>query len=79
MRVSICEDHALLREGLVRLLEAHECEVLSATADADAFLASLAEARPDVCVLDVRLPPGSATRACGRRWRRGGATRGCRS
>ena len=58
MRVSVCEDHALLREGLVRLLEAHECEVLSATADATAFLASLEAGRPDVCVLDVRLPPG---------------------
>ncbi|MGE0067405.1 MAG: response regulator [Solirubrobacterales bacterium] len=58
MRVSVCEDHALLREGLVRLLEAHQCEVLSASADADAFLASLEEALPDVCVLDVRLPPG---------------------
>jgi DNA-binding NarL/FixJ family response regulator len=58
MRVSVCEDHALLREGLVRLLEAHECEVLSATADAEAFLAALEEQRPDVCVLDVRLPPG---------------------
>jgi DNA-binding NarL/FixJ family response regulator len=58
VRVSICEDHALLREGLVRLLEAHECEVLSATEDAEAFLASLEDGRPDVCVLDVRLPPG---------------------
>lgn len=58
MRVSICEDHALLREGLVRLLEAHGCEVLSASADAESFLAGLAEGLPDVCVLDVRLPPG---------------------
>ena len=58
MRVSICEDHALLREGLVRLLEAHECEVLSASADAESFLSSLEADRPDVCVLDVRLPPG---------------------
>lgn len=58
MRVSVCEDHALLREGLVRLLEAHECEVLAATADAEAFLAALEQGRPDVCVLDVRLPPG---------------------
>ncbi len=58
MRVSICEDHALLREGLVRLLEAHECEVLAATADAEAFLAGLEDGLPDVCVVDVRLPPG---------------------
>lgn len=58
MRVSVCEDHALLREGIVRLLAAHDCEVLSATADAEAFLASLEDGLPDVCVLDVRLPPG---------------------
>ncbi len=58
MRVSICEDHALLREGLVRLLEAHDCEVLAATEDAAGFLAALEQGRPDVCVLDVRLPPG---------------------
>ncbi len=58
MRVVVCEDSALLRDGLVRLLEAHECEVLAAVADAEAFLAAVAADRPDVCVLDVRLPPG---------------------
>lgn len=58
MRVIVCEDSALLRDGLVRLLEAHDCEVSAAVADADAFLAALEEERPDVCVLDVRLPPG---------------------
>jgi len=58
VRVIVCEDSALLRDGLVRLLEAHDCEVSAAVADADAFLAALEEERPDVCVLDVRLPPG---------------------
>ncbi|HSS34145.1 MAG TPA: response regulator transcription factor [Solirubrobacterales bacterium] len=58
MRVIVCEDSALLRDGIVRLLEAHECEVSAAVADADAFLAALETDRPDVCVLDVRLPPG---------------------
>ena len=58
MRVVVCEDSALLRDGLVRLLEAHECEVLAAVADADAFLTAVETDRPDVCVLDVRLPPG---------------------
>ena len=58
MRVIVCEDSALLRDGIVRLLEAHECEVTAAVADADAFLAALEAERPDVCVLDVRLPPG---------------------
>jgi len=58
MRVVVCEDSALLRDGLVRLLEAHECEVLAAVADAEAFLTAVETDRPDVCVLDVRLPPG---------------------
>jgi len=58
VRVIVCEDSALLRDGLVRLMEAHDCEVSAAVADADAFLAALEEERPDVCVLDVRLPPG---------------------
>ena len=57
MRVIVCEDSALLRDGLVRLLQAHDCEVVAAVADADAFLAALERERPDVCVLDVRLPP----------------------
>jgi DNA-binding NarL/FixJ family response regulator len=58
VRVAVCEDSALLRDGLVRLLEAHDCEVSAAVADAEAFLAAVAADRPDVCVLDVRLPPG---------------------
>jgi DNA-binding NarL/FixJ family response regulator len=59
VRVAVCEDSALLRDGLVRLLQAHGCEVSAAVADADAFLAALEEEElPDVCVLDVRLPPG---------------------
>jgi DNA-binding NarL/FixJ family response regulator len=57
VRVVVCEDSALLRDGLVRLLQAHECEVVAAVADAEAFLAALGADLPDVCVLDVRLPP----------------------
>ncbi|MGE5408999.1 MAG: response regulator [Syntrophothermus sp.] len=58
MRVVVCEDSALLRDGLVRLLEAHGCEVTAAVADAGSFLAALESGLPSVCVLDVRLPPG---------------------
>jgi DNA-binding NarL/FixJ family response regulator len=58
VRVVLCEDSVLLRDGLTRLLEAHECEVIAALGDADSFLAALESGRPDVCVLDVRLPPG---------------------
>jgi DNA-binding NarL/FixJ family response regulator len=58
VRVVLCEDHALLRAGLERLLESHGCAVAASVADAEAFLAALEEGLPDVCVVDVRLPPG---------------------
>jgi DNA-binding NarL/FixJ family response regulator len=57
VRVVIAEDLFLLREGLVRLLEAHDFEIAAAVDDAPALLAALLEHRPDVAVVDVRLPP----------------------
>ncbi|WP_235735749.1 LuxR C-terminal-related transcriptional regulator [Nocardioides alcanivorans] len=57
MRVVIAEDDALLREGLVLLLENEGIEVVQAADNADDVLARLTELRPDVAVLDVRLPP----------------------
>jgi DNA-binding NarL/FixJ family response regulator len=58
VRVVIAEDLALLRDGLTRLLRDSGLDVVAAVADADAFLAAVEEQRPDVCVVDVRLPPG---------------------
>jgi len=57
MRVAIADDHVLLREGLARLLAEARMDVVSQSGDADALLASLARTRPDVVVLDIRLPP----------------------
>ena len=57
MRVVIAEDLALLRDGLTRLLEDNGCEVVAAVGDAEAFLEAVERERPDVCVVDVRLPP----------------------
>ena len=57
MRVVICEDLALLRDGLKRLLDANGMEVVAAVADGDQFVAAAAGHKPDVCVVDVRLPP----------------------
>ncbi len=57
MRVVIAEDLALLRDGLIRLLRDTGFEVAAAVEDGDAFLAAVEEHRPDVCVVDVRLPP----------------------
>jgi len=57
MRVVIAEDSALLREGLVRLLEDRGYEVAAAVGDASALLAAVAQHHPDVVVTDIRMPP----------------------
>jgi DNA-binding NarL/FixJ family response regulator len=57
MRVVIAEDAALFREGLVRLLEDRGHEVCAAVADGDALLAAATQHRPDVAVVDIRMPP----------------------
>ncbi|WP_027347153.1 response regulator transcription factor [Hamadaea tsunoensis] len=57
MRVVIGEDSVLLREGLVRLLAAGGFEVVAAAGDAEEFLKAVGEHRPDVVVVDVRMPP----------------------
>jgi DNA-binding NarL/FixJ family response regulator len=57
VRVVIAEDLALLRDGLIRLLRDTGFEVAAAVDHPDAFLEAVEEHRPDVCVVDVRLPP----------------------
>ena len=57
MRVVIAEDAALMREGLIRLLEDRGHQVCAAVGDGDALLAAVAEHRPDVAVVDIRMPP----------------------
>jgi DNA-binding NarL/FixJ family response regulator len=57
LRVVIAEDLALLRDGLIRILEAFDCDVLEAVDNGPALLPALLRHRPDVAVVDVRLPP----------------------
>jgi DNA-binding NarL/FixJ family response regulator len=57
VRVVIAEDLALLREGLVRLLEDAGHEVVAAVEDGSALVRVAVTERPDVAVVDVRLPP----------------------
>ena len=57
MRVVLAEDLALLRDGLVRLLTAFDFEVVEAVDNGPALLRALTGHRPDVAVVDVRLPP----------------------
>jgi DNA-binding NarL/FixJ family response regulator len=56
-RVVLGEDNHLLRDGLVHLLRAHDFDVVAAVASGPELLAALLEHRPDVSVIDVRLPP----------------------
>ena len=57
MRVVIAEDNALLREGLILLLTSAGHEVMAAARAEPEILPALLEHRPDVAVLDVRMPP----------------------
>jgi DNA-binding NarL/FixJ family response regulator len=57
LRVVIAEDAAILRQGLVRLIEDSGHQVCAAVGDGEALAAAVAEHRPDVAVVDVRMPP----------------------
>ncbi|WP_395103659.1 LuxR C-terminal-related transcriptional regulator [Actinomadura sp. SCN-SB] len=57
MRVVLAEDLALLREGLVSMLEAHGFEIAAAVDNGPSLIKALLDHRPDVAVVDVRLPP----------------------
>jgi DNA-binding NarL/FixJ family response regulator len=57
MRVVIAEDSPLLREGLAHVLTKNGIEVVAETGDALALLAAVERLRPDVAVIDVRMPP----------------------
>ncbi|OJF14045.1 response regulator [Couchioplanes caeruleus] len=57
MRVVIADDAVLLREGLVRLVEENECTVVAAVGDGPSLVDAIVEHRPDVSIVDVRMPP----------------------
>jgi serine/threonine-protein kinase len=58
MRIVIADDEALLREGLARLLDDTGFEVAGRCGDADALLRMVEARRPDVAIVDIRMPPG---------------------
>ena len=60
MQVVVAEDLFLLRDGLTRLLSAHGFQIAAAVDNAPGLLRALLEHRPDVAVVDVRMPPGFA-------------------
>lgn len=57
IRAVVVDDAVLLREGLTRVLDEAGIAVVAQYGDAVTFLASLPEVRPDVVVMDVRMPP----------------------
>jgi DNA-binding NarL/FixJ family response regulator len=57
MRIVIADDAALIREGVARLLTESGMEVVDQVGDADALLVSVRDARPDVALVDIRMPP----------------------
>jgi DNA-binding NarL/FixJ family response regulator len=58
MRIVIAEDSAVIRAGLVEVLARRGHDVVAAVGDAETLRAAIAEHRPDVTVVDVRMPPG---------------------
>jgi DNA-binding NarL/FixJ family response regulator len=57
VRVVLADDAALLREGLARVLAGAGIEVVGQVGSADDLLEMVAEARPDVAIVDIRMPP----------------------
>ena len=57
MRVVIAEDQVLLREGLARLFHDAGHEVVASLGDAEGLLEAVVETKPDLVVVDVRMPP----------------------
>ena len=57
LRVVIAEDSVLLREGLVRLLEDEGASVVARVGDGPSLVTAVVEQRPDVSIVDVRMPP----------------------
>jgi DNA-binding NarL/FixJ family response regulator len=57
MRVVIAEDSVLLREGIIRLLTDAGLDVVGAVDEPEALLRSVDELKPDICIVDIRMPP----------------------
>ena len=57
MRVVVADDSVLLREGIIRLLSEREFEVVGQAGDADDLLRKVGAHKPDVAIVDIRMPP----------------------
>lgn len=61
MRVVVADDSVLFREGLIRVLTEHGHEVVDAVGDAPALIGSVLDHRPDLAIVDIRMPPDLAS------------------
>jgi DNA-binding NarL/FixJ family response regulator len=61
VRVAVAEDSVLLREGLVRLLQEHDFDVVAQHDNAADLLDTIAATEPDLAILDIRMPPTHTT------------------
>jgi DNA-binding NarL/FixJ family response regulator len=57
VRVAVADDSALIRDGLAHVLPRHGHQVVAAVGDAPALLAAVTATRPDVALVDIRMPP----------------------
>ena len=57
MRVVVADDAVILREGLARLLVEAGFEIAGLAGDADELFALVEQSRPDVAIVDIRMPP----------------------
>ncbi len=57
LRTVVADDSVLLRDGVVRLLEDAGCDVVAAVGDGGALLDAVTEHRPELAIIDVRMPP----------------------
>ena len=57
MRVIVAEDIMLTREGIVRMLRDAGIDVVAQAGDAEALLREVRQARPDVAIVDIKMPP----------------------
>jgi DNA-binding NarL/FixJ family response regulator len=64
VRVVIAEDLALLRDGLARLLRDNGFEVVAAVEDGASLLRAVQDERPEIAIVDIRLPPTFRDEGC---------------
>lgn len=57
MRVTVADDSMLVREGVVRLLEAAGFEVVGQAADGETLIRKTRAHKPDIAIIDIRMPP----------------------